>query len=551
MQQTDLHQEASAHYLAGRFSEALAAWRQILASDPSDEQALEGVQLCELLAEGSATAADAVEVADEPAAEPMELSLGEPEAEASDPSDAEPIEAIDFEVPDLDIDMPADPTSELPDPDRQNDGIDFGGEAESLDLAGEVPPAPAGAENELQRRVNDLVAEAHAAMEVSDLETARSVLARVFILDETNEVALQLQEQLEESIPAAPDDAAEFVDTADMDAPDHSAAPGEFDLSADAPDGAEIVDGVLPEPEGEVEALAVGAEAAEETVDEPLEASPELAEQLVDEVREEQAVVEDELAEAAPVKKKGIRLPQLNLTGRNRTIAIAAVVAVVALVGVGFWMKLQSVGAPSDVSEPITRAERPAPTPAAEEAAPAEAAAAEAEVVMPTEDLATLLGRGDAELRSGNYAAAIVSFNNALLLDPEHSEAKISMERATEAYREQQELAGAWEQALSDFRANRYRDALRAFYRLPGGKEGDDPKLERYKANAWFNMGLVALRSGRCEEAFDHFNESQSIRDRGVLLVDAIELSRRCRTERSSNAFRGEVDRLELLGLDD
>ena len=63
MQATDetisqLHQNASTHYLQGRFPEAVDAWRQILTANPQDERALEGVRLCELLTEDIVTPAE-------------------------------------------------------------------------------------------------------------------------------------------------------------------------------------------------------------------------------------------------------------------------------------------------------------------------------------------------------------------------------------------------------------------------------------------------------------------------------------------------------------
>lgn len=571
MQQTesttpDLHQEASEHYLQGRFAEALASWRQILATDPTDQRALEGVELCELLTEETAISADAASVEAAPSGA-VDLSP-EVEAEPSpEPADAtgdvaEAIDAIDFEVPELEIDLPdvAAEASELPDPDRQSDGIDMGEEAETLSLAADPPAAPTPieptsdnpAENELQRRVNDLIAECNTAIQSDDHDGARSLLSRIFILDETNAVALQLQEQLEGGVP---DEAEGFVNTADVDAPDHAAAPGDFDLNADAPGSADA-------PVVAPSAVAAPEEAEEEVVegiplDQPDPVDAPLAEEICDNVdlpADDVLSEETEMAAApaAAKPKRSLKLPQISLsslTGRSRLVLYGVVALVFAVVGAVFWFKLQNVGGSAAANEPLTQRERPQPKPAAAESA-AETPV-ESQVVMPTEDIPTLMGRADAALRAGNYAAAIVSFNNVLLLDPGHREAKLSMEQATASYKEQQDLAKAWEDSLVDFRQGRYREALRAFYRLPGGAEGTDPKLERYKANAWFNMGLVALNSGRCNEAREHFAESTALNPDGKSLATATKLGELCKSSQRDASYRHELEQLAARTLND
>jgi tetratricopeptide (TPR) repeat protein len=564
MQQTesttpDLHQEASEHYLQGRFAEALTAWRKILASDPSDDRALEGVELCELLTEDSATAADAGDVAEPTSSPAVALSSDDAPTIADEvvPVDdlAEAVDAIDFTVPELEIDLPeiGAESTELPDPDRQSDGIDLGVEAEPLNLAA-AAPAPAvvpssgnAAENELQRRVNDLIAECNEAIQAEDHDTARSLLSRVFILDETNAVGLQLQEQLEGGVP---DISEGFVNVEDVDAPDHAAAPGDFDLSAEAPDASEVLAVSIPVgiPAGDEVVEGVPLDRSDSPEPDPQDFMDESVDEFDDTVVEADAPNPSDSVATAAKPKRGIKLPRLNfaaLTGRSRLMMYGAVVVIFAVVAAVFWIKLQGVGGSSAVNEPLTQRERPQATEAAAEKP------TESQVVMPTEDVPTLMGRADASLRAGNYAAAIVSFNSVLLLDPSHREAKLSMEQATASYKEQQELANAWEQSLVDFREGRYRDALRAFYRLPGGAEGTDPKLERYKANAWFNMGLIALNSGRCNEAQEHLVESATLNPDGKSLATATKLADSCKTSQREAGFRHELELLPARTLDE
>ena len=121
-----LHQQASAQYLQGKFEEALATWKHILASDPEDERAGEGVRLCELLtADGAAATQAATPAIEPPSADPVPAN--EP---ASAAVQEEPLE---FEIPNLEIDLPE---LETPDPERQSEGIDFGEVPETLQIDG-------------------------------------------------------------------------------------------------------------------------------------------------------------------------------------------------------------------------------------------------------------------------------------------------------------------------------------------------------------------------------------------------------------------------------
>ena len=45
-----LHEQASDHYLNGRFTEALQVWRYLLTLDPADKRAQEGARLAGLMA---------------------------------------------------------------------------------------------------------------------------------------------------------------------------------------------------------------------------------------------------------------------------------------------------------------------------------------------------------------------------------------------------------------------------------------------------------------------------------------------------------------------
>ncbi|NIM02136.1 MAG: tetratricopeptide repeat protein [Acidobacteria bacterium] len=594
-----LHQQASAQYLQGKFEEALATWRQILANDPADERASEGIRLCELLtADGSGQAGAATpstepappepqQTAPEPDAATLAAPAVEPEsapagapaapAAAAEPSAAaEPLDDLEFELPNLDLDLPP---AEIPDPNRQAEGIDFGDAPESLQVDGVVPEAPpeepvvvgealpeteapvvegildgappaatttgAGAA-ELDNRVQDLVNEARAAHARGDAETARAALKRVFILDEANAEALELQERLEGAVPPT----TENVDVADLDAPDHDGAPGEFDLAADAPDGSAT-------------AAAATVETAPPVAPEPAVAEMPIEDTVLDDFPDDDfgtefdEPLEDELLDdEAATPTKGIKLPQLHGAGsKTRWTVIGVVVGILIVAGVGFWLKLNSAST-TEPPEPAAAANPPAAAAPAEaaavetEPAPAEPAPAPVET-EPVEAVATLLARGNAAFDEGDYAQAIIAFNAILEQEPGHFEATSKMEAATENYRSEQEVQQQWLAATSLFRDGEFRSALQMFYRLPQDSEEDRIRIERYQENGWFNMGLQALRSGHCDMAKKHFNEAAQIDPEDADVRMALALCDTCESGTRRSGFQRALASMKLRGLDD
>ena len=553
-----LHQQASAHYLQGKFDAALATWKQILAGNPEDERASEGVRLCKLLTEDGATEAGAAANAAE--------------------------EAIEFEVPNLEIDLPETP---MADPVRQTEGIDLGVEPEALELDGETresdiqdaeaeldpivdgifddATAPA-IENasalELEKRVQILIHEAQAAYDSGDTETARSVLTRVFILDKSNADAQQLQEQIESVVPAS----TEQVDVADLDAPDHGAAPGEFDLAADAPEdpaGTEALGPPAPNAQPAPSAPTEAEPAADEEF--PVEALKIDPRHAVDKALTSE-ILDDPEADPFPeldadaefeeqeqtFEPSKVKLPHFNLASlKTRWIVIGVVFGVFIVVGVGFWMKLRTIEI-RDVPPPIGLPAEAAPAPIPEaQATQVEPEPAPQANVVPTEDLATLFERGNNALAAEEYASAILAFDTVLKQQPNHFEANERMQTAIEGYRQQQEIQQQWIAATSLFRDREYRSAMQMFYRLPENSEENRVRLKRYKENGWYNMGLLALRSGQCALARGHFEEAASVDPEDADVAMALALCETCEGGSRRTGFQRAVAAMSIRGLDD
>ena len=565
MQETDqsnerLHQLASAQYLQGKFEEALATWAEILTKNSDDERAKEGVRLCELLTQdGAAAAAAAANESVSTDAAPGDLLA----SEAEEVNLAAPDESIEFELPNLELDLPE---TEKPDPFRQSDGIDLGSAPETLQVDGEIPEAPAPEPSvetvdpetsdaevgpiveglfgdateplvekagavELGKRAQDLLNEARAAYDAGDIEIARSVLERVFILDDGHAEARELQEQIENGVPPI----TEQADVADLDAPDHDAVPGGFDLAAEAPEAPEAA----PD-------LAVADPPASEVLDDP--AADDFPDFDVDAEFEESEVDEFDAVEPSTGK---INLPQLTAgSSKTRWIVIGVVAGALVVVAVGFWMKMRAIE-PREVPPPIVQPAENAAEPVAEPQVPVEPEPAAQAVSAPTEDFATLLERANNAFADREYSAAIVAFDAVLKIEPGNFEAKARMQEATEAYRAEQELQQQWVAATSLFRDGEYRSALQMIYRLPEDSEENRIRLDRYKENGWYNLGLLALRSGQCERALGHFREAAEVDADDADVNMALALCETCKGGTQRSGFKSALAAMKIRGLDD
>lgn len=171
--------------------------------------------------------------------------------------------------------------------------------------------------------------------------------------------------------------------------------------------------------------------------------------------------------------------------------------------------------------------------------------------LAPPEDLATLLERGNKAFAAGEYSTAIVAFDAVLKQQPNHFEANERMQVATEGYRRQQETQQQWIVATSLFRDGEYRSAMQMFYRLPEKSDEDRVRLERYTENGWYNMGLLALRSGQCALARGHLEEAAQVDPEDADIAMALALCDTCERGTRRNGFQRAVAAMSIRGLGD
>ena len=150
---------------------------------------------------------------------------------------------------------------------------------------------------------------------------------------------------------------------------------------------------------------------------------------------------------------------------------------------------------------------------------------------------------------AGRIAKALQKKGGVLEADPDNRLANAQLAISGERYREQKELEEKWTEATEAFERGSYRAALTIFYRMPDSE--DRRKLDRYKLNGWYNMGLQALSTGDCNSASTHLKEAKAIDSSDKEVIIALDLARICKYSRGDSAYLEEVSQLIPRALED
>ncbi len=557
-----LNETASEHFKRGEFQEAVHVWRTLLAIDPSDPKALEGIRMVELLE------TDSDGVPDAPPSEPAAASVEAPDFEIQEelldlaslpkpqpgaggkPAGSNP-RAIASALGALDL-GPAKATARAatsaPAPAASVATLEAPGGDELLGaLAGEPaaaapPPAavasePGEAGQELQKRIRALLDEAWRLVAEGHREEALALLPRVFILDEENQEAKALDDELRTAIGRSTRDIEGWIAEAvqDYDAGNLAEAKTLFQQVVDKMPGhaealhylsriAEEERRAASQPAAEPQTPVIDLPQASDT--DGLLASGGLALSSLDGAV---AAADKILTTAEPVaprteprpaqfgetpapSKPAVQLPTVSLPRFPRGLLILVAIVAVAAAALAAWWFLARGSKPAHVSLAVPRSGAPAATaPASRAAAPTRRASAPA-ASSAEEALRTVqsaLARAKAAYDAADYGAAIVAYNEALTLDPENAQTRADLFRAGEAYKTQKAENELLSRIRAYFAEEQYAEALRLLYRLPENQRG--PKAERYKVNCWYNGGLLCLKAGNCKDALSNFTEALAI----------------------------------------
>lgn len=544
----ELHQRASEHYLNGEYAQAIRAWRELLALEPQNEQALEGVRMSKLLGEGEPEAEADLEI---DRGLSVFDSMPKPQAAARAATTPNDTMVLDRETVDRmlrETASAAESTGNVTDPgagapptdlERQSEGIDFGDldSVEPIALAGpsagevDAPEAPTPAEAadeaepvglepvpeaheikkanaavELKKRVADLLTEAKAEVEAGRRSEARAILSRVFILDEDNAEGRELEATLEvdsegdlreieswmiEGVQAFDqgrhEDARRYFEKVLGAHPEHREALHYLEKIREQ----EASFGDIPED------LLGGASLPADELSTPLPPSPEQIEPLpvAERPKRERPSRPEPSAAAAPVRR-GFSLPKPVVAG-----AVG-----VLLVGLAAFFVPKLLGGGDASSPPLLPP--PAPPRPAKSQAPAKGPETAAKPVAPA-DPAQLIARARSAMRTEDYGAAVIAYKAVLDADPANAEALEGIRDAGDRYKAQRAEQEQFERVRLAFHDGEYTSALRMLYRMPEGV--DRAQVERLKADGWFDLGVVALRAGEVSQAIGHFDEVLSI----------------------------------------
>lgn len=507
-----LHEQASEHYLNGDYTAALASWQEVLALDPGNEEALEGAKMASQFAEEQAPAPPA------PPPSPdleRDLDLGlkvfdslgtkaPPAPVAFDLGDPSQVDAAPVMTPVEEGWEPA-----------PSEDVSFGlapAPAALVDASG----APTAAAVELRRRVDDLLTQARSKIEVGERDEALAILARVSILDEENAEAVAIRTELETS------------GKTDLDRIEQAIIEGVSALESDRLDDAERLFGeALSLSPGHREALHYMEQVTSRRAAASAPPPPAVpAEDLLGDADAfgapsggtpppaDPAAVP--LAAAKPRASRTLP-PSMPEVGRPlasrlplpslRTLVLVGVVGGVA--AAGYWGYATFFDGSSSSAPETTAAT--APPPAKPEAPPAKPAGAPAPVAGADRPaaVATAVAKGKRLAESGDFAGAVVAFNEAVTLDPANLDARAALTSAGAQYKAQKADQDALKSIEGAFKEGEYASGLRLAYRLPATI--DPGRVERIKSAGWYNMAIIALRGGDTRGATDNCNEALAI----------------------------------------
>ena len=606
-----LHEQASEFYLNGDYAGALQAWRDVLALDPGNEQAMDGVRMASQFAEPPPAAPAAQPELDHELDRGLSVfdSLGA--APSKDPNATMMIDRSDVAAALDRKPAPAQRPAAAPAPaaaaasmvtgiNRQSDGIDFGDisgvgaiplgatdvpeQAQAQDASAahdttEAPEAteahaeepsygleevgppnafggnPSAAAVELHRRVADLLSEAKSKADAGERDEALAILARLSILDEDNTEAHELRARIEAGGPT------------DLARTEQAIIEGVSALESDRLDDAEkYFNEALQLSPGHREAQhyleKVHERRSGTSAASPLHGGEDLlggephAGDLLGtpppvEIPSTAAV--PLAAPVAPGKSSRARsveppvAPVVPTAGRAKLPSLKLVFAG----GLGaIALICAAMFLPSMLKSGKKLPPPPPPRAAKPVAKPIAAAKPSVPEMSPAERsaaIATAMAKGKTQMAAGDAAGAVISFNAALGLDPANAEAKAGLTEAGEIYKAHKAEQDAMDSIKVAFRDGEYTSGLRVAYRLPPSV----PKsyIDGVKVAGWYNLAVVSLRAGDCKEALSNLGEALGVAPGDAEAVKLKDFATRYQNAPKDRSFLDQVEALAFKPL--
>ena len=151
-------------------------------------------------------------------------------------------------------------------------------------------------------------------------------------------------------------------------------------------------------------------------------------------------------------------------------------------------------------------------------------------------------------LNSGRTIEAEKRFKQATILDPVNMEAKQLLEEASKLADEERKYLDRKKTGIQNFNEGEFTEALRIFYRLPEKKK--EPIIARYIMNSWYNLGVTYLQAGNIIEAKNAFNEVLNVDPSDSGARKEKELAEWYVNHKIDSAFVTHVEGLKLRRID-
>jgi tetratricopeptide (TPR) repeat protein len=160
---------------------------------------------------------------------------------------------------------------------------------------------------------------------------------------------------------------------------------------------------------------------------------------------------------------------------------------------------------------------------------------------------AQLVAEGRKALREGRTKDAVEALRRAAAADSGNVETLELLNEALAKLEAEEQIRIKMKAISESFEEHRYEDALRILYRLP--EELQKGEIERYKRNAWFNIGVVDLRGMDCAGAIDKFTEALNIDSKDSDAIEARKIAESYQDRDKDIVYRTFVNKLGLRSM--
>lgn len=150
---------------------------------------------------------------------------------------------------------------------------------------------------------------------------------------------------------------------------------------------------------------------------------------------------------------------------------------------------------------------------------------------------------------AGDLEQAGLYHSEASLLAGDGREILSALGELERRYRRACEVEGRFAPIRAAFEREDFHTALALLYRLPAAAES--PRVRNALANGWYDLAIVALRAGRCDEAWRDLVESAASGASFELHSEARAIAVRCRTGSVERRLMARAESLRFRGPDD